>query len=859
MTAITILNGDFEILFEDETVSPNTGVGMKMVRRTATASATKYTTNALYSAVADAADDFQAMGFENPMLPVTPNAYTMENGYFIPRSSTEWLDEGAIEADWTNECLSFTYTASTTDFVAGDIGKSITDGTNTGTLLDFEVLPDGTLLAWVRPEVGSTWQLTTTITVTGGTGSVTQTAVATSGVSLYSSIQAIGSVPTSTEVYLIQERQKMTDTQGNFQWWTTDSTVSLGIIDILIRVQRDSTFIADGDVEILARRYTSLYDNFRLNVAAGGRSALPLASAPDINNTTGYRTMTATGATGTFTVGNIIYDYTGSPADITNATKKAVITAVDDTTPASPIIEYYLVGDLTDFVGAESIQEYNVALFTNGDAVATAGAPGVNLGGPTDTAAGEGGTVTITIGTTTFDHDGDATAEPYSITVNAQNNVPASKVYERIKYVTRRGQDNTFWSGVQPEVPGETYRGLEIQAQYTGGSPAQFTEGDNIDGPGGYTSRLISNNQTDTYVMMTDQQTSLDSIGSGDTITDEGSNPVIIDGAPTAFTSPKQSPFGTFTGSQIFGARGVLYINPASADTQNYILTDDNGSQRTPPNTVAFTVNNTVAGDRVLVARDTGTAGIIDKDQFGGIASANVGGTVLTVAGTIDTEVADSGFIRVVENTLQEEHHYVYDSRVTGPSGTFTLRNIQPVTASAASAPGAGSPANGVDEVVLTKAAGSPATSFITDGVEVGMLVRGTNNGKLSYVWEVVSVVDADNLVMRPLYGTYFAGSPLLQDVDIGDTFEINRFIGDHADPTPNNYTPGTDHVFDLILDLEATGTSASNTFVKAIPDFGVVVNVRQGKVILPFTQNPTVGFSGGSVTVVRTPDTIAT
>ena len=376
MTAITILNGDFEILFEDETVGSNAVAGMKMVRRTATASATKYTTNALYSAVADAADDFQAMGFENPMLPVTPNAYTMENDYFIPRSSTEWLDEGAITADWNLNIRSILYTdggSPATNFVAGDIGRQVVGGTtgDTGTLLDFEVLPDGTQLAWIRPDDPLTDLFddpaeTLSVTADGGNGAVTATAVSTTGTSLYSSIQVIGSVPTSTEVYLVQERQKMTDWQGNFLWWNTDTTVSLGIIDILIRVQRDSTFIADGDVEVFARRYTSFYDNFRLNNAAGGRSALPLASAPDINITTGYRTMTATGATGSFTVGNIMYDEVGSPADIANATKKAVITAVDTTTigPASPIIEYYLVGDLTDFVGAEQLQEYDTTLFT---------------------------------------------------------------------------------------------------------------------------------------------------------------------------------------------------------------------------------------------------------------------------------------------------------------------------------------------------------------------------------------------------------------------------------------------------------------------------------------------------------------
>ena len=65
---------------------------------------------------------------------------------------------------------------------------------------------------------------------------------------------------------------------------------------------------------------------------------------------------------------------------------------------------------------------------------------------------------------------------------------------------------------------------------------------------------------------------------------------------------------------------------------------------------------------------------------------------------------------------------------------------------------------------------------------------------------------------------------------------------------------------FDFDIDEEAITTSVSNTFVKILDTpYDVVVNVRQGKIILPFTQNPTVANGGGSVTVVRAPDTIAT
>ena len=54
------------------------------------------------------------------------------------------------------------------------------------------------------------------------------------------------------------------------------------------------------------------------------------------------------------------------------------------------------------------------------------------------------------------------------------------------------------------------------------------------------------------------------------------------------------------------------------------------------------------------------------------------------------------------------------------------------------------------------------------------------------------------------------------------------------------------------------TATTTSNTFVESTSPNKAVVNVRQGKVILPFTANPDITSSGGSVSVVRSPDTIA-
>lgn len=856
MTTLSLLGGDFEILFDDETVGGNAVAGMRMIRRASGASATVYTSRALYSDVADKADFFQAMGFRNPMLPVTPNAFTLENYYFMPRSSTEWLKEGTITANWSlngadpdsngNGVIAIAYTVGMgADFVAADIGRQVVGGTtgDTGTLLDFETAPDGTKYAWIRPDdstpvsgdIFDNGSETLSVTADMGTGNVTAAAVGTSGNTRYTAIQAIGSVPTSTEVYVYQNRLKLTDSTGGFQWWTTDATVSLGIISVLIRTHfqaagtADTDGIADSDLEVFARRYSSLYDNFRLNVGAGGFSALPLASAADINNTTGYSTFTGSGGMGTFTVGE----------EATEAVSGAtiVITAVGGTVMA-PVLEYYLVGDLTDIFssGAQTVTG------ADSGATCTSAAPTANTGGPTDSASGEGGTVTITLGHVTSDHDGDGTVEPYSVDINAQTNVPIAKVYERMKYVTRRGATATDLFGAGVNVPGESYRGAQQLVWYDNPSMTDIVQGDDLTGQGGYTARVMSNNATaagagasQDYLMITDAQTSLDSIADNDQLSDEAMNTADADtaGAGGAFinhASVKASPFGSFTGSQIFGAPGILFTG-IDLNPQDYILTDDIGTLNTPPNTVTFTVSNTAAGDRVFVARDDGvTAGVINKNQFGGMTVTAQSATSVTVGGSVDPEVPQSAWIRVVAIDEQQEHKYAYSSRTTGASGVFTFTSI-------ASSPGSHTAATST--TAITDSTGD----FVNDGVLIGMLVRNTTMGKTTHVWEITSVA-ATVLGVRALYGPLDA----TQDWDMGDTFEINETI--QAYDT-------NDRLYDLIIDNEATTTTISNTFIQSTT-FNVVVNVRQGKVILPFTQNPQVNASGGSSTVVRQPDTIA-
>jgi hypothetical protein len=857
MTTLSLLGGTWSYEFEDEFVAGGSNrTGTRMLRYV---SGGVVTGNALYSALAEAADDFQAMGFKNPMLPVTPNQYTMENQAFISRASTEFIKEATIVADWSmagtagdtagHGVLRVEYTESVA-FVPGDIGREVVEATSgdSGTLLDYEVEPDGTTILWIRPSdatpvTGDTWELTTAISTTGGTGAASGHVAVTvfGGICRYTAIQAIGSVPAATDVYIVQNRIKLANSTDNtgFQFWSTDETVSLGIISVLIRTMIDGVAIQAQDLEVFARKYGALYDNFRLNVAAGGFSALPLASAPDINNTTGYRTTgTLTGVGGTWTVGNGVYQG-GTWA---TATARGVITETNTNTE----LEYYLVGDLTDLANTTAIKEYDFVAQADGDATGTTATVGVNLGGPTDTTSGEGGNVTITIGHVTVDHDNTGTAEPYSIQVDSQNNIAIAKVYERLKYVARQGSDNTFWDTVSCSVPGEQYRGVEA-LYYFDATTATMVEGEDIvnETKTGLTARLLALNDPfagedvgQDYITVTDLQPSTLSTANDDVWADSTStNDITVDtagagGAIVTHASVKASPFGSFTGTQIFGAPGVSFINPGAGDAQSYILTDDLGTLRSPPNTITYTVANTRVGDHIYVARDTGTDGVINKDQFGGMTAVAASSKTITVAGSIDGEVPTAGYVRVVETTLQEEHKYEYSSRTTGASGVFSLTDITAASATA-----------GTGSTALSKTGGP---SFITEGVKPGMLVQDTTN---TGTYEVVSVTDADNLVIKHLYGADLFAS--------GDAYTINETIQLYAT---------SDDIYDLIIDAEedvgtdGTPGSISNTLIKVpAANFGTVAQGRLGKTILPFELNQDQGDGNTTVTTVRQPDTIAT
>lgn len=100
------------------------------------------------------------------------------------------------------------------------------------------------------------------------------------------------------------------------------------------------------------------------------------------------------------------------------------------------------------------------------------------------------------------------------------------------------------------------------------------------------------------------------------------------------YTPSKQSPFGTFAGGKLFGARGVWITNYSSLDAKNFQLISSDNTTVYPPNTVICAVTSLASGDSVAMFLKTGETGDIEKDTY-----------------TLDGEhLANAASVTVVEN-----------------------------------------------------------------------------------------------------------------------------------------------------------------------------------------------------------------
>lgn len=138
-----------------------------------------------------------------------------------------------------------------------------------------------------------------------------------------------------------------------------------------------------------------------------------------------------------------------------------------------------------------------------------------------------------------------------------------------------------------------------------------------------------------------------------------------------AYTEIPAAPFGSFAGGTFFAARGWWVTGVLAGESTKYQLIAHDGTTQTPPTLIGITLGNLVVGDRILVARENGSGGIL-KDEYTPVA-ATAGATALTVVESIKTDTPSSGVIRI------KGVRYTYSSF---NAGTKTFSGLSPALSS---------------------------------------------------------------------------------------------------------------------------------------------------------------------------------
>jgi hypothetical protein len=277
---------------------------------------TTYTTRALYSFVQDTFDELGNMDDTVPMSAQTPTEFTLINGWFIDDESVKFLTGGALQTsgyDTVIQIITF-QSGGYTSAINSDIGKMVNDdAVDSGNLLHFN---NTTRKWWVR--WGTTIASGSAITLdSSGTGAGTTNSTGDyNGEDLYANVYTLGSIAVNPnpQTYIFQNSVSITP------WWGRGD--SFAAIDVLIKVKESGSEIDGANITVYVRHFGDLYDHFGIDLTSGGRNAVPLSSATDLNNnTTGEAYLLYDGQSGTFTEGLIL----------TGGTSGATAEIIDDT------------------------------------------------------------------------------------------------------------------------------------------------------------------------------------------------------------------------------------------------------------------------------------------------------------------------------------------------------------------------------------------------------------------------------------------------------------------------------------------------------------------------------------------------
>lgn len=830
----TILGGDFTVYYLGEN-------RQKRIKWSGAASGTR-TMNELYSALQDHFDESLQMDDGTPMSAETPVEYTIgkidagdADPWYIDYVTMQHLTGGSLKTSgWTRATGTnagiIVVAVTSNNIVAGDVGYDI-DGATTGHGTLLEVIDTGgsTDYLIIRPNSSAAGDdfTTDTQTITCNAHTASQSgASSNTGEQIWANLYSIGTIEGDSHIYLYQgiitdagpSRDRVLKIDDSTQDWWSD-----GHIDICVPIKEytDLSVIDGGYISVFIRKYSTSYDFFEVatSTVSGGRNPIPLATSPDLDNITGYKSITFTAASGNWAVGDEIEGQTSGA--------RAIITQIDN--PGSnQTLHYYLIDDpLTDFQTAAETVDNND---DTGTGTKNGSAPSDQ--GPADSNWFTSNTApTVTFGYTTVDIDDDGTAEGYGVHIDCNAN-PLDEVYEWIKYIYRRGNTATAdGDGIEAEQ----YVGAEVYLEYTGSvSGGTIDEGDDVlQATTGATGIVISHDTTLKQILLRNTRGTFNTTN---TVTSQDNSGVITpDAAADTFAPKKQAPLGTFAGGTFFGARGVRISDWVSGDENNFQLTDSDGNLRERPVAISLEVTNLIGtdettddDDRVCIFRLD--AGAIEKDEFSAYSGESIGDTTLDVDGAIPNDVPGKTTGGVLRLRDQSDSFKEYRIRYSGwannggggSDGRFTLANID----------------------IASADAGTNTTTIVEAGAfgsaKRGDLVYNHDQSAVSYV----KTVDSANQV------TIF---PAISGQDPGDHIELNCVpIAVLTD----------DQVYVPLLDKHAAAAqeSVSIVYVSTINFRVRVRNVANSTDrIKPFSTDDSTSGTDRSIPTVRTPDTIYT
>ena len=293
-----------------------------------------------------------------------------------------------------------------------------------------------------------------------------------------------------------------------------------------------------------------------------------------------------------------------------------------------------------------------------------------------------------------IDVNNDTTNEFYYSQWN-RGSATINQFYERLKYLSRRGEAGTIFG-----LAGQLFRGITHEINVDTPSATDFSAFEAVSWSGG-TGQMLAINDVNAPTKMWIQLLTGVAPTNNQTITGGTSGATcLVDTTVTERTV--SSPFcGASTGSSLIGAYG-FGVEAADLSSSDKVF-DLTNTQYQAPNYVTFTVGGIVSGeDYVLVGPASG--GVLDLDQFtlnGALTGGSVTSVVVNEAIPVDTPATGSLRIERANGAYTRHAYSAYNSGTK----TFTITSHNFSTNNAA---------NGADAYIsyIDKLAASTSESF---------------------------------------------------------------------------------------------------------------------------------------------------